>query len=101
MSTTRVTAPAAQHSLGEHDLGPLAWVLEEVRKSLDGAIKATRLFVREAEAARDSDLAVLDSSPLRMAKQHLHQSCGALEMVGMPQAALLLRSMEAAVQHYV
>ena len=101
MSSTEVTAPTGQPLQGEQDLGPLAWVLEELRKSLDSAVKATRRFVREAEAVRDSDLAALDSSPLRMAKQQLHQSSGALEMVGMPQAALLLRAMESAVQHYV
>nr|WP_246253983.1 hypothetical protein [Comamonas jiangduensis] len=38
---------------------------------------------------------------MRTAKQQLHQSSGALEMVGMPQPALLLRAMETALQHYV
>ena len=31
------------------DLGPLAWVFEELRKSLDGANKAIKRFVRETE----------------------------------------------------
>ncbi|WP_284336954.1 Hpt domain-containing protein [Comamonas sp. NoAH] len=101
MSPTEVTAPEGQAPYGQQDLGPLAWVLEELRKSLDSAVKATRRFVREAEEVRESDLAALDSSPLRTAKQQLHQSSGALEMVGLPQPALLLRSMEAALQHYV
>ncbi len=102
MLPTEVTAPTGGNaSQGDQDLGPLAWVLDELRKSLDGAVKATRRFVREAEEVRDSDLAALDSGPLRMAKQQLHQACGALEMVGMPQVALLLRAMETAVQHYV
>ncbi|WP_312566057.1 Hpt domain-containing protein, partial [Comamonas sp.] len=101
MSPTEVTAPTGHVSHGEQDLGPLAWVLEELRKSLDGAVKATRRFVREAQEASHSDLAALDSSPLRTAKQQLHQSSGALEMVGMPQPALLLRAMETALQHYV
>lgn len=102
MLPTEVTAPTGGNaSQGDQDLGPLAWVLDELRKSLDSAVKATRRFVREAQEVRDSDLAALDSSPLRMAKQQLHQACGALEMVGMPQVALLLRAMETAVQHYV
>jgi chemosensory pili system protein ChpA (sensor histidine kinase/response regulator) len=101
MSTTEVTAAMGQSAHAEQDLGPLAWVLEELRKSLDGAVKATRRFVREAEDARGSDLAALDTSPLRTAKQQLHQAGGALDMVGMPQAALLLRAMESAVQYYV
>ena len=101
MSPNEITAPMGPTSLGDQDLGPLAWVLDELRKSLEGAVKATRRFVREAQEARESDLAALDTSPLRSAKQHLHQSSGALEMVGMPQAALLLRAMETALQHYV
>ena len=101
MLPTEDIEATGQPSQGEQDLGPLAWVLEELRKSLDASVKATRRFVREAQEARDSDLAALDVSPLRMAKQQLHQSSGALEMVGMPQAALLLRAMETALQHFV
>ncbi|MBQ0131595.1 MAG: Hpt domain-containing protein, partial [Comamonas sp.] len=102
MSPTEVTkAPSEQASQGDLDLGPLAWVLEELRKSLDSAVKGVRRFVREAQEIRDSDLAALDTASLRTAKQQLHQSCGALDMVGMPQAALLLRAMESAVQYYV
>lgn len=101
MLPTEVTVPMESTSYGEQDLGPLAWVLDELRKSLDGAVKTTRRFVREAQEAGASDLGALDSSPLRIAKQQLHQSCGALEMVGMPQPAVLLRAMEAALQHYV
>jgi len=101
MSPTEATTPSGDAAQADQDLGPLAWVLDELRKSLDSAAKATRRFVREAQEVRESDLAALDSSPLRMAKQHLHQASGALEMVGMPKVALLLRAMESAVQHYV
>ncbi len=92
---------AAPGGTSEHDLGPLAWVQEELRKSLEGAVRAMRRFVLEAQDARESDLAALDTSALRMAKQQLHQSAGALDMVGQPQVGLLLQAMEAAVQHYV
>ena len=94
-------APAADGTQGDQDLGPLAWVLDELRKSLDGAVKAMRRFVRDAEAARESDLAALDAGPLRIARQQLHQACGALEMVGMGPPALVLRAMESAVQKFV
>ncbi|CAN7580426.1 Hpt domain-containing protein [Acidovorax sp. LjRoot194] len=94
-------APAADWSQGDQDLGPLAWVLDELRKSLDGAVKAMRRFVRDAEVARESDLAALDAGSLRIARQQLHQACGALEMVGMGPPALVLRSMESAVQKFV
>ncbi|MBY0409253.1 MAG: hybrid sensor histidine kinase/response regulator, partial [Burkholderiaceae bacterium] len=95
------TAPVADSNAGEQDLGPLAWVLDELRKSLEGAIKAMRRFVRDAEAAHESDLAVLDAGALRIARQQLHQAYGALEMVGMTSPALVLRAMELAVQKLV
>ena len=94
-------APAADWNQGDQDLGPLAWVLDELRKSLDGAVKAMRRFVRDAEVARESDLASLDAGSLRIARQQLHQACGALEMVGMGPPALVLRAMESAVQKFV
>lgn len=84
-----------------NDLGPLAWVLEELRKSLEGASKAIRRFVRDAEMARGSDLESLDASQLRIARQQLHQAVGALEMVGLPEPAKVLRSMEALAQKFV
>ena len=91
----------AEGGHGELDLGPLAWVLDELRKSLDGAVKALRRFVYDAEIARESDLATLDAATLRMARQQLHQASGALEMVGMTAPALLLHAMENAVQRFV
>lgn len=94
-------ASGADWSQGEQDLGPLAWVLDELRKSLDGAVKAMRRFVRDAEMARESDIAALDAGALRIARQQLHQASGALEMVGMGPPALVLRSMEEAVQKFV
>jgi len=100
-STDAVNAAIADGTPGEQDLGPLAWVLDELRKSLDGAVKALRRFVHDAELARESDLAALDAGALRVARQQLHQASGALEMVGMPSPALVLRAMEAAVQKFV
>ena len=94
-------ATAADGVPSDQDLGPLAWVLDELRKSLDGAVKAMRRFVREAELASDSDLASLDVGALRMARQQLHQASGALEMVGLAPPALVLRAMESAVQKLV
>ena len=91
----------AELDLGVNDLGPLAWVLDELRKSLEGAAKALKRFVRDAELARGSDLAALDANQLRLARQQLHQAVGALEMVGLPGPALVLRAMEAAVQKFI
>jgi chemosensory pili system protein ChpA (sensor histidine kinase/response regulator) len=101
MQAQDLTSTAADIDVGINDLGPLAWVLDELRKSLDGAAKALKRFVREAEAAKGSDLATLDASQLRIARQQLHQAVGALEMVGLAGPALVLRAMEAAVQRFV
>lgn len=83
------------------DLSPLAWVLEELRKSLDSASKALKRFVREAALAKGEELEALDASQLRLARQQLHQAVGALEMVGMNAPALLLRAMETGVQRFI
>ncbi len=87
--------------LAANDLGPLAWVLDELRKSLDSASAALRRFVRDANLARGSDMASVDDGQLRIARQQLHQAVGALEMVGMGAPAHMLRGMEAAVQKFV
>ncbi len=84
-----------------HDLGPLAWVLDELRKSLDSATKALRRYVRDVELAKGSDLNAADASQLRIARQQLHQSVGALEMVGFISPASMLRGMEGAVQKFI
>ena len=93
--------PAADTELAMNDLGPLAWVLDELRKSLDSATKAMRRFVRDAELARGSDLTELDASQIRIARQQLHQAVGALEMVGMEAPAKVVRAMEALAQKFV
>src|SRR6478735_3496084 len=92
---------ATDLDLATNDLGPLAWVLDELRKSLESASGALRRFVRDAGQARGSDMASVDTGQLRIARQQLHQAVGALEMVGMGAPAQILRAMEAAVQKFV
>ena len=99
MQTTAATS--GEQELAGNDLGPLAWVLDELKKSLDGATKAMRRFVRDAELARGSDLAALDASQLRIARQQLHQAVGALEMVGFSVPAKVMRVMESLAQKFV
>jgi chemosensory pili system protein ChpA (sensor histidine kinase/response regulator) len=92
---------ATEIDLATNDLGPLAWVLDELRKSLDSASAALRRFVRDTGLARGSDMASVDGGQLRIARQQLHQAVGALEMVGLAAPAHMLRSMEAAVQTFI
>ncbi|WP_048441445.1 Hpt domain-containing protein [Caenimonas sp. SL110] len=84
-----------------NDLGPLAWVLDELRKSLESASAALRRFVRDTALARGQDMASVDGGQLRIARQQLHQAVGALEMVGLGAPAHMLRSMESAVQRFI
>ena len=101
MQPNALNLPVAGLDVTANDLGPLAWVLDELRKSLDGAAKALKRFVKDAEAIRGSDLAALDASQLRIARQQLHQVVGAVEMLGLAGPARVLRAMESAVQKFV
>ena len=80
------------------DLSALAWVNGELRRSLEAAHKALRRYLKEAEATAGSDLDAVDPAVLRAARAQLHQGVGALELVGLPAAADVLRASEAAVQ---
>ena len=96
MNSTATNADAVMN-----DLGPLAWVLHELCKSLEAANKSLKRFTKAADAGRSSDLAAIDVLPLRSARLYFHQAVGALEVVGLIEPALLLRAMEAAVQNFV
>lgn len=93
---TPATAPLAGNVPATEDLGPLAWVLGEIQKSLDGVGKSLRRFVREVDAAAEPE-----SGPLQMARQQLHQAVGALQMVGHSSPALVLGAIEFAVQGFI
>ncbi|WP_157826914.1 hypothetical protein, partial [Macromonas nakdongensis] len=94
MTTTPSLSPV-------RDLGPLAWVMDEVRRALDDAVLAVRQFVADNATARATDLAEVDATPLRMLRQQLHQAVGALEMVELAAPAQTLRALEALVQRLV
>ncbi|KQV94447.1 Hpt domain-containing protein [Rhizobacter sp. Root1221] len=83
------------------DLSALAWVQEELRRSLEAAHKALRRFVKDAEAVSGSDVDAVDPAVLRTAHQQIHQGVGALELVGLPAVASVLRASEAAVKRFV
>jgi chemosensory pili system protein ChpA (sensor histidine kinase/response regulator) len=83
------------------DLSALAWVQEELRRSLENAHKALRRHVKESDALGESDVDIVDPSVLRGARAQFHQGVGALELVGLPEAATVLRASESAIQRYV
>ena len=96
------TAPSAT-SRGEpaDDLSALAWVQDELRRSLEAAHKSLRRCLKEAEALGGSDVDTIDPAVLRSARAQIHQGAGALELVGLPEAALVLRASESLVQKHV
>ncbi|MDE2615208.1 MAG: hybrid sensor histidine kinase/response regulator, partial [Burkholderiales bacterium] len=80
------------------DLSALAWVHGELRRSLENAHKALRRHLKESETIGGSDVDSVDPALLRGARMQIHQGVGALELVGLPTVADVLRSGEAAVQ---
>ena len=106
MDTPSASAGPADSSLppgagSADDLSPLAWVYGELRRSLETANRALRRHRREADAIGASDVDAVDPSVLRSARAQLHQGVGALELVGLPEVARVLRASEAAVQRMV
>ena len=83
------------------DLRALTWVGDEVRRSLESAHKALLRHLREAEALRGSDLDDVDPAVLHVARSHLHQAAGALELVGLTVPATLVQAGERAVQRFI
>ena len=83
------------------DLSTVAWVAGELQRSLDAAHKSLHRFLRETQAAADSDIDTPDTTILRSARVQLHQSVGALELVDLPIPARVLRASEAAVQRLI
>jgi chemosensory pili system protein ChpA (sensor histidine kinase/response regulator) len=83
------------------DLSTLAWVHEELRRSLESAHKSLRRHLKEAEAVSGSDVDAVDPSVLRAARAQLHQGVGALDMIGLPGPARVLRASESAVQRFI
>src|SRR5450631_4159695 len=83
------------------DLSSIAWVHEELRRSLEAAHKSLRRFLKDAEAVTGSDIDSVDPGVLRAARAQLHQGVGALELVGLPAAAIVLRASENAVQRSI
>ncbi len=81
------------------DLSALSWVHDELRRSIELALKALRRHARELESGVLDD-GLIDPAQLQAARQHLHHGVGALELTGLPAGASVLRACEAAVQRF-
>ena len=82
------------------DLSALSWVHDELRRSIELALKAVRRHARELEVSGGPDDGLVDPAQLQAARQHLHHGVGALELTGLPAGASVLRACEAAVQRF-
>ncbi|MDQ6639709.1 MAG: hybrid sensor histidine kinase/response regulator, partial [Pseudomonadota bacterium] len=100
-STLDPAAPAAAGPQPGDDLSSIAWVHEELRRSLEAAHKSLRRFLKDAEAVTGSDIDSVDPGVLRSARSQIHQGVGALELVGLPAAAIVLRASETAIQRSI
>ncbi|MDT9001182.1 Hpt domain-containing protein [Paucibacter sp. APW11] len=82
------------------DLSPLAWVQEELRRSLESVHKTLRRFLRDNEA-RTTLMMGGDAAPpnqlLTSAAAQIHQVSGVLSVVGLTAGAAVLRATELAV----
>lgn len=65
------------------DLSALAWVYEEVKKSLETAQKSLQRCLKETGTSGFSDVDAVDPAVLRTARQQIHQAVGALELAGL------------------
>ena len=84
------------------DLSTLAWVADELRRTLDNAHKALRRQVRETEAAPQGTEIDGSAAPaMQQARALFHQSAGALDMVGQAEGARMLRASEQAVLRFM
>ena len=78
------------------DLSPLAWVQEELRRTLESVHKALRRVLRDTDARSTTLGGDGQPSPaLQGAAQQMHQAAGVLSVVSLPAAAHLLRAAEA------
>ncbi|MEE8614258.1 MAG: Hpt domain-containing protein [Roseateles sp.] len=82
------------------DLSPLAWVQEELRRSLESVHKTLRRLARDSADNHSTAFGgeAQPSQPLKQAAAQLHQVSGALSLVGLPAGATVLRAAEAAVE---
>jgi chemosensory pili system protein ChpA (sensor histidine kinase/response regulator) len=82
------------------DLGPLSWVIEELRKSFDVSIKGLKRFVQEAGSTK-SDLAVFDTNLLRTAKHNFHQVSGVLQLLEINETVVIADAMESVSGRFI
>ena len=67
---------------GVNDLSALSWVHEELRRSVESALKSLRRCLKEIGAAAGVNIDSVDPAALHSARQHLHQAAGGVGGAG-------------------
>lgn len=91
----------AQSNGSAVDLGPLAWVVDALRETLNTVRDQLLYFSQEMQDAEGGHLTTSDTTTLRMAGQSLHDAVGVLDVVERPAAAQVVRVMENCLQRFV
>ena len=99
MNTVSASNPAVA-SPPETDMGPLAWLLDQISDNLQSARTALK------RAAQQQDDGVLGSvqaemTGLRTARTQVHQAAGAIELLGFFGAARLMQAAENALDQLI
>ncbi|WP_269631680.1 Hpt domain-containing protein [Pelomonas sp. BJYL3] len=84
------------------DLSPLAWVQEELRRSLESVHKTLRRVLRDNESRSTLMLGGEPQGPHQLIEAtaaQLHQLVGVVSVVGLPAGAKLLGASERALRH--
>ena len=80
------------------DLSPLAWVQDELQRSLEAVHKSLRRMLRDGDIRLQAlGSEAQPSQPLVAAAAQLHQAAAVVSLVGQAAVALLLRAAEQAV----
>src|ERR1700754_963982 len=85
MTAAHESAPA------EVDSGTIGWLLPEISAAFDAALAALREFRAGAAGLERHDV---DLGPLRIARSHLHQAHGALQVVDIAGVTRLTEAIE-------
>jgi chemosensory pili system protein ChpA (sensor histidine kinase/response regulator) len=72
------------------DVAPLAWVIDEIRTSLDAAVGGLKAFVANKQ----------DVDSLRTARNQVHQANGALQLLDLRGVALVTEAMEQVTRQF-
>jgi len=99
MNTVSASNPAV-HTASEVDMGPLAWLLDQISDNLQSA----RAALKRAAQPQDEFTPASSQngkSGLRTARTQVHQAAGAIELLGYFGAARLMQAAESALDHLI